>query len=305
MENATRTTPNALRRVEIPDRWVQNAHQREVLRFRGKRTVNRRRAWAGRKSDRSCFYHLATVRLTDSGKDTMINIQRFFENHLANREISAEELRQFAEDHIGKLKALPSLPANLTALIGPTGTAFDDFDGKLSARATLQAAQSGGTITKDEALQLFRTTVRQREGRVRDKFAKGSARYAEFYPQGLKEYNKARLGQVPALLDRFIAAATRYQADLGPELLAEFTALKAAFATARDGQVEAKGELAQARANLASARAVLEFQLGRNILAIASHHLGHPEQAATYLNQALLDDPTRSNEGEAPSPPTA
>jgi len=38
----------------------------------------------------------------------MINIKRFFENHLANREISAEELRQFAEDHLGKLKALDS-----------------------------------------------------------------------------------------------------------------------------------------------------------------------------------------------------
>lgn len=39
----------------------------------------------------------------------MIDITRFFENHLANREISVEELHQFAEDHIGKLKALPSL----------------------------------------------------------------------------------------------------------------------------------------------------------------------------------------------------
>lgn len=246
---------------------------------------------------------LAAVSLTASGKDTMINIQRFFENHLANREISAEELRQFAEDHIGKLKALPSLPASLTALIAPTEAAFDEFDGKLSARATLQATQSGGTITKDEALQLFRTTVRQREGRVRDKFAKGSAAYAEFYPQGLQEYNKARLGQVPALLDRFIAAAGKYQADLGPELLAEFTALKATFATARDGQVEAKGDLAQARANVASTRAALELQLGKNILAIASHHLGHPERAADYFNQSLLEDPTRgSGDDEAPKP---
>ena len=261
--------------------------------------------WRGRFGNLGChgISRLAAVSLTDSGKDTMINIQRFFENHLANREISAEELRQFAEDHIGKLKALPSLPASLTALIAPTEAAFDEFDGKLSARATLQATQSGGTITKDEALQLFRTTVRQREGRVRDKFAKGSAAYAEFYPQGLQEYNKARLGQVPALLDRFIAAAGKYQADLGPELLAEFTALKATFATARDGQVEAKGDLAQARANVASTRAALELQLGKNILAIASHHLGHPERAADYFNQSLLEDPTRgSGDDEVPEP---
>jgi hypothetical protein len=46
----------------------------------------------------------------------MINIERFFENHLSNRQISGEELRQFTEDHIGKLKAMPALPANLAAL---------------------------------------------------------------------------------------------------------------------------------------------------------------------------------------------
>lgn len=230
----------------------------------------------------------------------MISIQRFFENHLSSREISAEELRQFAEDHIGRLKAQTALPAALAALLAPTTAAFADFDAGLSARTTLQATQVGGTISKDEALQLFRTTVRQREGRIRDKFAKESPAYAEFFPQGLKEYNKARLGQVTGLLDRLIAAATKHQAALGPELLAEFTALKASFTTARDGQVESKGDIAQARAQVASTRSVLELQLGRNILAIASHFLGQTSQAAIYFNQSLLEDPTRNNDDTAP-----
>ena len=233
----------------------------------------------------------------------MINIKRFFENHLANREISAEELRQFAEDHIGKLKALPALPANLTALLAPTETAFDAFDDKLADRTTYLAAQIGGTITKDEVLQLFRSTVRRREGRVRDKFPKGSAAYAEFYPQGLKDYNRARIGQLPGLLDRFITAADKYKATLGPELLAEFNALKTSFANARDSQVEAKGDLAQIRAALAASRVVLEMQLGKNILTIATHHHGHPERAADYFNQSLLEDPTRSNEDAVKPPP--
>jgi hypothetical protein len=233
----------------------------------------------------------------------MINIERLFENHLSNSEISAEELRQFTEDHIGRFKALPSLPAPLTVLLAPTEVAFGSFDETLSARTTLQATQSGGTITKDEALQLFRTTVRQREGRVRDKFAKGSGPYAEFFPQGLQEYNKARLGQVPGLLDRLVTAATKHQAALGPELLAEFTALKTTFATARDGQVEAKGDLAQARASIAATRTTLELQLGRNLLAIASHHLGQPAQAVVFFNQSLLEEPT-SNNDDAPPPST-
>jgi hypothetical protein len=226
----------------------------------------------------------------------MMNIEKFFENQLADRKISSEELRQFTEDHIGKLGAMGALPANLAALLAPTKATFGAFDAALSARTTLQATQSGGTITKDEALQLVRTTVRQREGRVRDTFAKGSASYAEFFPKGLKEYNQARLGQIPGLLDRLITAATKYEAQLGPELLAEFTALKTTFTTAREGQVDAKGDLAQARANVASTRTALELQLGKNILAIASHHLGSPERAKDYFNQSLLEDPTRSND---------
>ncbi len=233
----------------------------------------------------------------------MINIQRLFQNHFASVEISAEELRQFTEDHLGKLKALPALPVNLIALLAPTQTAFDAFDEKISARTTLQATQSGGTITKDEALQLFRTTVRQREGRVKDKFGKGSGPYAEFFPQGLKEYNMARLGQISGLLERLITAAGKYQAQLGPELLAEFTALKSTFTNARDGQVDTKGELAQARANVAATRSVLELQLGKNLLTIALHHLGQPERAVDYFNQSLLEDPTRNNEDKSRDKP--
>jgi hypothetical protein len=233
----------------------------------------------------------------------MINIQRLFQNHFASVEISAEELRQFCEDHLGKLKALPALPVDLIALLAPTQTAFDAFDEKISARTTLQATQSGGTITKDEALQLFRTTVRQREGRVKDKFDKGSGPYAEFFPQGIMEYSRARLGQVPGLLERLITAAGKYQARLGPELLAEFTALKSTFTNARDGQVDTKGDLAQARANVAATRSVLELQLGKNLLTIALHHLGHPERAVDYFNQSLLEDPTRSNEDKSGDKP--
>ena len=235
----------------------------------------------------------------------MINITRFFENHLEHRSISGEELRQFAEDHLGKLRALPDAPAVITALTAPTQAAFDAFDEKLSARTTLQASQSGGTITKDEALQQIRTTVRQHEGRIRDKFAKGSAPYAEFYPQGLGEYNRARMGQVTGLLARLVSAAEKHQAVLGPELLAEFQGLKTAFASARDGQVDTKGDLAQARAGVKATRTALELQLGRNILAIASHHLGQPESAATYFNQSLLEDPDRSNDEDPELAPAA
>ena len=67
--------------------------------------------------------------------------------------------------------------------------------------------------------------------------------------------------------------------------------------------MEAKGNLAQIRAALAAARVVLEMQLGKNILVIATHYHGHPERAADYFNQSLLEDPTRSNEDPVTPPP--
>ncbi len=83
---------------------------------------------------------------------------------------------------------------------------------------------------------------------MRDKFAKGSGPYAEFFPQGLKEDN-------------------------------------------------------QACASVAATRSILKLQLGRNILAIASHHLGQPERAADYFNQSLLEDATRNNDDTVTPPP--
>jgi hypothetical protein len=45
-----------------------------------------------------------------------------------------------------------------------------------------------------------------------------------------------------------------------------------------------------------STRTAIELQVGKNILAIASHHLGNPDRAADYFNQSLLEDPTRAND---------
>ena len=57
------------------------------------------------------------------------------------------------------------------------------------------------------------------------------------------------------------------------------------------------GGLASPRsANVATTRTTLELQVGKNILAIASHHLGNRERAADYFIQSLLEDPTRTND---------
>ncbi len=43
-------------------------------------------------------------------------------------------------------------------------------------------------------------------------------------------------------------------------------------------------------------------QLGKNIFAIASHHLAQPGRAADYFNQSLLEVPRNNEDGVTPSP---
>ena len=72
-----------------------------------------------------------------------------------------------------------------------------------------------------------------------------------------------------------LATAVGHGAEVG-----KFTTLKSTLNTTREVRVEAKGDLAQAQANFATGPTALKLQLGKNILATALDHLGHPERAA-------------------------
>lgn len=107
----------------------------------------------------------------------IIKISRYFENPFDDRQIAGEELRIFAEDHLAKLQSHDSsgpMAGTLTAMVTATTAAFGPFDGALSSRAQEIGTQLGGTLTKDDALRLFKTKIRQREGTVRGVFAEGS-----------------------------------------------------------------------------------------------------------------------------------
>ncbi len=131
-------------------------------------------------------------------------MSRYFENPFDDPEISAEEFRIFAEDHLGKLRghnASGSMAGTLTAMLNATTSAFDPFDAALSTRAEQIGSQKTGTATKDEVLQLFRTTMRKREGRVRDKVEKGGSAYGEIFPGGISYYTRATMQTAQQRMD--------------------------------------------------------------------------------------------------------
>jgi hypothetical protein len=231
----------------------------------------------------------------------MIRIRRYFEIPFSEPGISGEELRIFTEDHLGKLNSNNNsgpLAGTLTAMVDGTQAAFAPFDNALSSRAEQIGTQMGGTLSKDDAVRLFKTAIRQRRGRVVDKVGENSAIYLEIFPGGLMYYTSATMQTIEARLDYAVDKFTKYSAELGPELAAEFTTLRSTFKNARSGQVEEKGEVSEARQAVRTTRTALELQLTENLLSLAKQFIGEPARATQFFNQSLLEDPQ-----QAPPPP--
>lgn len=231
----------------------------------------------------------------------MMKIARFFENQFDDVEISSEELRSFAEDHLGKLSGR----APYAAMLAATEAAFGPFDDALSDRAENIGSQVGQTVSKNEVVQLFRTKIRQRRGRVVDVFGETSAEYREIFPQGLSYYTRATMETLKTRLDYVVEKFTKYQTELGAPLLAEFTALRTSFTEARGEQMEDKGAVSATRGAVKATRTALELQLTDNLLTLAKEFKGQPVKAAEFFDQSKLEDPAQSQATDAtPPPPT-
>lgn len=187
-------------------------------------------------------------------------------------------------------------------MLTATQAAFDPFDEALSVRAQQIGTLGGNTLSKNDVLQLFRTTIRQRRGRVVDTFNEGSAEYREIFPQGLTYYTRATMQNIKQRLDYAVEKFTKYQTQLGAPLVTEFTDLRTSFNSARDQQVDDKGSVSQAREAVKTTRRTLELQLTDNLLALAKEFKGQPDKAALFFDQSRLEDPTQSQATEAAKP---
>jgi hypothetical protein len=236
----------------------------------------------------------------------MITLERYFENPFDDPHISAEEIRLFAEDHLGKLTAQNTtgpLTGTLTTMIASTQSAFDGFDTSLSTRADQIGTQIGQTATKNDVMRLFKTTIRQRQGRVVDKLGEDTPAYKEVFPGGLMYYTRATMQTVAQRLDYAVDKFTKYQAQLGADLVTEFTNLRTSFKNARTSQLTTKGTVSDARGDVKTTRTALGLQLLDNLLTLAKQFKGQPSRAAEFFNQSLLEDPQQGNGGVTPPTP--
>lgn len=238
--------------------------------------------------------------------DAMRNIHTYFKVIFDSSKISDDNLRKFAEIHLQRLSA--DNPGGIfTTLISGTTAAYQAYFGAIVDEATRAAIQKGMTLKMNDTLAAFIEAVRRQEGRIHAEYGKESAEYAEFYPQGLNEYNQASLADVETLMLRYAQAAERHAALLGQSFVDTFTDFHADFAAARTAQLLAIGEVKAEKSATRSNRDALEDQLMDNLLTLAMKFKRNADAGMAYFDQSFLRDTDKDDEEDevAPLPPQA
>jgi hypothetical protein len=200
--------------------------------------------------------------------NAMRNLRTYFKVIFDSPEISDDNLRKFAEIHLQRLAAGNS-GGMYSTLITATSAAYQAYFGAIVDEATQSSIQKSMTIHRDEALDAFMEAVRRQEGRIRAEYDKASAVYAEFYPQGLEEYNQATLANLETLMLRYAKAAERHIATLGEPFVTSFKDFHTTFAAARAAQLLAMGEVKAEKTETRGTRAAVEDQLMENLFTLA------------------------------------
>ncbi len=113
----------------------------------------------------------------------MIALETFFRPVFGAHGISHTRLKLFTEDHLGRLAA-ENEAGEVSGMLAATQSAYQAYFGAIEDRVLAAALRTSLTRAKDGALRAFIERVRQREGRVRDHFGKGSPEYLDFSRAG-------------------------------------------------------------------------------------------------------------------------
>lgn len=220
---------------------------------------------------------------------------RFIKDQFDSAQFSRNELNLFTAELIGRIAKILN-PALSQAQIDKLIDIHTRFVAEYGKLVTKSAVQLGGTISREDAYDDAIDFIKQQEGAVKAKFGKNTAQYVEFYPAGTTEYHTATVEGLKILLMRYVAAATKYKAELGADFLTEITALETAYTNARDEQVGDKSANKTTQAKLRSIRKELTLHLTKCLLVIASETLENENDFLSYFNFGLLevdnDNPT-------------
>jgi hypothetical protein len=216
----------------------------------------------------------------------MISLSKLFVDLFDKPEFSNNEILDFSTDHAAKFKKDDS--GKYTAHIAATDQKLTTFKDASQSESGSSTVKKSNTSTKVSAKQELLDFIRIKEGVVKDIFRKQPAVVIEFYPQGLAEFNKCKIGDWPKLAKRYLDTANKYKTKLGNDFITEATTLVTNLTDGRKDQVDSIADHNADAKAITTARKALTLQLSANVYAIASNNVGNGDAATLYFNESLL-----------------
>ncbi len=194
-------------------------------------------------------------------------------------------------------------PHDLSALIADHGAAHIAYFGELTNVSLGNAVRKAATREMNIRWKAFVDwLVGAGEAGIIYKGGKPSAMYTQFFPEGKSEYHEATVAEAQVLAARVKALVAAHSGTLDVDFVATANGLITSYETAREAQMDRKGEATDTRGNRDERKAVLQTRLFQNLLSIALLEMD-PERTSLYFTQSLLEDPNRSGEDDEPEEP--
>ena len=218
----------------------------------------------------------------------MHDLKKYFVSPFVNIEVGKDKQYKFYEDHDNRMISAVNNGEPFGGLLAATHTKVLNLKNSLGSQASTLAQKESKTITVDNAIEAFKTKIKESEAHILIKYPKGSAIYEEFYPHGLNEYNHITKANIEKLMAQFIKPLDDHKGELGETLLDEFTALETNYTNARNEQLQKKEDSETSRYTWDTSLAAMEDQAFVNLLSIALVHRNHPEKIKMFFDQSII-----------------
>ncbi len=228
-------------------------------------------------------------------------LEHYAENPFESITAGRDRIARFFGDHYFRLRQAVENGEPFRELLDETNQRYTQLQKCHSDTRTSRTLLKSSTLNVDQTLDLFRQKILKSEALVLTHFDKNTPAYLEFFPKGRTAYQQMTKGNADSLFDQVILAFTHYADVLGPELPAEFTALKLQYDSVRGQQQGQKETRDDSGSSWDSAIAAMNEQAFINLLRIILIHMGHPERVNQYFDQSIVNEQNHSAADDLPA----
>ncbi|MBI4946216.1 MAG: hypothetical protein HY840_07425 [Bacteroidetes bacterium] len=233
----------------------------------------------------------------------MINLEKFFTPiFIATHPVSNLNLKRFTEKHLAAL-INDNTGGKYDTIIALTTTAFTNYFGNVEDKDLAKTLLKSQTLINDNARTQFIAATNKHYNLIIYKYPQNTPEYLEFFPRGETEYDKMNKANALILMDRLINACTKYVTEITQPVVDEFTAARNLFNNSRSMQLQTMEDSDLESTEISETRTILEFQLNKNLLILATEYLGNVARGMDFFDQQYLGRTGTAGGGTPPPPP--